>query len=69
MNFQFLDLYSSNTLIIMKFIIKSISINQNEYIHWLSGHLASLQVLDVLEVDDGFCLPDLSSWVRALLQR
>ena len=33
-----------------------------KYIHWLSVHLASLQVLDILDVVDGFCLPDLSSW-------
>ena len=29
-------------------------------------HLASLQVLDVLDVEDGFCLPDLSSWSEHL---
>ena len=62
-NFKSLDSIFFNTLIIMQnIIIKAKSIDQKKYIHWLSVLLASLQVLDVLDVDDGFCLPDLSSW-------
>ena len=61
MNFDFLTLYSSIPLNAKIHHKKHIN-QSNIYIHWLSVLLASLQVLDVLDVDDGFRLPDLSSW-------